>query len=104
MIGLILMKKHHLQYKQERLDMDADPANQMAPPVIRVEGGWGLVQDIHGPHQTTQTRLIECHHPHRQVERTGKNTTNYMPLQVFRMHTIFQDFITQKDVNNTSVI
>ena len=38
-IGLILMKKHHLQYKQERLDMDADPANQMAPLVIRVEGG-----------------------------------------------------------------
>ena len=57
--------------------MDADPANQMAPLVIRVERGWGLVQDIHGPHQTTQTRLIECHHPHHQVEKTGKNT-NYL--------------------------
>ena len=69
--------------------MDADPANQMAPLVIRVEGGWGLVQDIHGPHQTTQTRQIGCHHPHHQVERTGKNT-NYMLLQVFHVHTIFQ--------------
>ena len=69
--------------------MDADPANQMAPLVIRVEGGWGLVQGIHGPHQTTQTRQRGCHHPHHQVERTGKNT-NYMLLQVFREHTIFQ--------------
>ena len=67
--------------------MDADPANQMAPLVIRVERGWGLVQDIHGPHQTTQTRLIECHHPHHQVEKTGKNT-NYTLFQVFRMHPI----------------
>ena len=82
--------------------MDADPANQMAPLVIRVERGWGLVQDIHGPHQTTQTRLIECHHPHHQVEKTGKNT-NYTLLQVFAC-TLFPNFITQKDVDNSSVI
>lgn len=69
-ISLIRMRKLHLPHKPEKLDMAADPANQME---ILIPLGVGEDQDqgTHVPLQTTQMCLTGSHRHHHLVIETG---------------------------------